>query len=422
MNRLNWIRKSLFTITLLFTGNASAINLNIDFEDVDSEDVDILVGEFSTLVKAFEAFVTDENSILEVRIDQVFSKFDQTLTCAMDQLMVKSKNTVEGSLPNFAFFRGQASKACESATLKGFGVGGTLDRVIYDHCVLREYIRSKPVAMGAVSSGYSGLKEIANAAYCQFRSSSNSEEYLRSKEVYSNASILVSVYADISRLKNCDLSNPKALYKCSKQYYQSQLEHLNNFSPNDLAHVDYEHLKYLKDSIAPPSSTKKWWFWDKQYLSADQLTQYERLIASARRYVELARLSQRRRSELYNKSVPSNAELIRTISAKLRQSNEKLGEKYLECGGRSGPYCFKLKWTEFSKLISPVDSAINSCQVIVTDRRFNDLINATDKTICTTVSRKLRKRISNILDYFTRKNEEQARAAQMQDWIDRAPK
>lgn len=422
MKKIQLTILALLCITSLFTKAVYAIDVNVDFKDIDSEDVDILVGEFSSLVKAFEKFAVSKNSILELRINQVFSKFDDSMTCAIDQLMVKSKNAIEGGLPSFGVFREQESKACESATLKKFGTGGTLDRVIYEQCVLTEYIRNKPVSFQSVSSGYSGLKEIANAAYCQFKRNHGTEEYRYSKEIYSKAAILVSAYADISRLNGCKISDPSTLHQCTIKYYSQQISTLKSFNKNDLEHVNFDSLSVQLKGITPPQSHKRMIFWEDKVLLPDQLNKYEELISELRRNVELADLSKRRRAQMYTKMIPENKDKIRSISSHLNSSNKDLEKQHIKCGKWSAGYCYSLDWGSFNNYVAPLDGAISACSSLVTDKRYDDLVTSDDKKVCVSVANTARARIREIISYFKKRNNDQARSAMDQRMVDGAPK
>ena len=400
----------VFLLMLSISNQSYGIDLNIGIDEVDSEDIDILVGSFSSLVGAFEKFATDENSILEQRIDQIFDRFDASMQCGIDQLLAKGKNSIEGSLPSFVFFRSSISKTCNKVVLKPFGTGGTLDRTMYESCVLKEYIVSKAVSFKSVSSGYSGLKEQANAAYCQYKGSPDSADFIASKELFSNSNILTTAYAEIAEIEGCQNSDAESLYDCSEKYVFGNIEKIENHRDIDRPGFDSNTILSEFNSLIKPE--KKGIILFRNYkIDRETLISYESVITSSLRLREVVELNRKTREEMYNKETSVVEENRRQIGSVTTQTNSEIydGElvsvfpfsrlrRRLDIGGLN-EYCGHVKWKKLEEKKKYLESYANSCSQILENEKYTDLVSNNFSKTCNLELKKHTERFSEILKF-----------------------
>lgn len=368
------LRMYLVSATLVTT---PAYAISVDFEDFDKRDVDILVGDFSSLVKAFQKFATNENSILEQRIDQVFDRFDHSMTCAIDQTMAKAHNTLGRSIPDFKIFRSDEAEHCQNTEVLRPNVG-VLDRARLEQCIVRRLLLRKTIPFEGVSAAYSGLKEFANAAYCGARGREGTAEYELSKNYFSHASIMAEVYDDISELKGCKQSSPKYLFDCTDQYYAHMTKALRNLFPLDQDHVDYENLAALREALSPPEIKKRWVFFEEAVLTLDQLNSYEALSAELRRNYDLAKLNKARRQQEYRKMVVDTISEIKKHKKTLTGDYTDLKAKYSSCNFVEANYVSSFPTSVFE----PLSSSAQICTGAIQSNAYSDFVTVKQKQQC----------------------------------------
>ncbi len=425
MNHVKKIVSALhfFTIILLvpLSSPAMALDINHKIDGIDAEDIDVLIGEFGSLVKAFEKFAIGENSDLKKRIDQTFNKFDDSMKCTIDLMLVKGRNTIEGSLPEFEGFRSEESKKCNLLVLRPFGTGGSLDRAIYEGCILREFIVKKDVPMENVSSGYAGLKELANASYCQYKGNPDSEDFKRARGFFSESNILMSGYGDMSRIADCKRSTPEKLFQCTQEYQKEQRELLSNFMDVDLSHIDFNVWDSMASDLEGPISPPKYEFWKNAYISSDQLESYESVIAVSRRYVEVAKAKKKQRNDEYNKALKKVISKIVIAHNYLKNSNaDSMVETYMECY-KTGVYCYDYYWPKFDEYASSVLSYLEECAAVYSNEHYVEFVKRADKKDCEDRILQLEEMTVSWAAHFKLKEEEFTLNSRLEDRVRNTP-
>jgi len=351
--------------------------VSVDFKDFDKRDIDILVGDFSSLVVAFQKFATDENSILEQRIDQVFDRFDHSMTCAIDQTMAKAQNTLGRSIPDFKIFRTDEVEYCQDTQVLRPNVG-VLDRARLERCIVRRLLVQKPVPFEGVSSAYSGLKEYANAAYCGARGSEGTAEYELSKDYFSHASIMTEVYDDISELEGCEQSSPKKLFECTSRYYDAMVKRLKAYFPLDQKNADYAALAELREAMTPPATTRKWLFFTETILTVDQLDDYEALSAELRRNFDVAELNKAKRLREYERKVVETIAEIDKQKTVISKAYIDLRLEYSSCDFVEGKYRSSFP----ANVVKPLEANAQVCRKAIASGDYSDLITEEQKKWC----------------------------------------
>jgi hypothetical protein len=413
-------------LALFPAGATFAIKVGI--RGVDADDVDILVGSFSRLVVAFEKFAVNDNSKLDQLVDRAFNELNATIDCAIDNLMVKGKNSVERALPDIVdVLRSEQSKACKNATLMGYGAGGVLDRFRFDRCVVKELISSKPVGFDAISSAYSGLKEVAHAGYCSYRRHPpTSEERKAAKENFASASILLQAYGEVGRLEGCKVSNPEVLYECTQRYAIQQTSKLKAARTIDKENVDVDALEKSFRQMVKPSVQWRWstefpFFSRRPYLPSSTLDGYETVLAGYRRADEVVAASLELRRRQYREALGRQILVIDGAATELNLPNEALLKKFAVCM-RSRGHCSGYSWPAFDSLVARLEAASKECgRLVRVEDRFSDLVLTKDRENCAKAAA-AQTRAIQVQQYFEARSGMQADDALAQEAFDKAPK
>ncbi len=322
--------------TLLSPHLASAPVIEVGLKGLSGAKIDILIGQFGRLTTAIERLASNEpDGVLKTTIDYAFVAFDKSVVCAVDVSVEKAMNRIEKSLPGFDLFRSDHSKACKGETLIPGGSAGLIDRMKFERCFVKQLIVTKPVDFAALSSAYSGLKEVANAGYCSFqRMPEDSTERKTAEANFAAASILLEAYADLGKLNGCTLSTPSKLFDCSRKYGATLIAQIKSAHPEDKSSIDLQALEKQLCKLPAPTDRRKWDLWNFDFskeavLSTQTLESYEDAISAFRRSSEVIAASTALRLKAYRKAMDSDLGAISATAAVLKPSNEELAAEFI---------------------------------------------------------------------------------------------